>query len=103
MLESHRKAIGTAGTRPERSPLVKLVLEGIAQAFRLAIEADEAYGRGDVSAGPLQTAAENAHHDLLGDICELSEEQADAVEPAFTELETRLSRLPSGSPRSFPR
>ena len=58
---------------------VALVLEGIAEARQWAMQAKTA-GEG----------ADRAYYRLLIHICGLTEEQADEIEPAFTELENVL-------------
>jgi hypothetical protein len=83
------------------SPQVMAVLDGIAEALRMTCEAERAYRTGDDRAAGLHAAADRAHRNLLRSICELSEIEADHVEPSFTELETRLLRLPIPAPRSF--
>lgn len=88
-------------TRSKRTPHVQIVLEGIAEAAGLAADAEMAYRLGEGRAGRLHVAAECAHRDLLRSICLLSENEADSVEPAFTELETQLLHLPTASVRSL--
>jgi hypothetical protein len=85
---------------PKGSMQVSAILEGIADALHLVAEAETAYRMGDHRAGESHAAADSAHCALLESICELSEEDADLVEPPFTEFETRLLRLPmiSGTP-----
>jgi hypothetical protein len=85
-------------TRPEwdrcgDSPRVEFVLEGIATALQLARDAEEAQTANVARAGKAREMAEWAHYRLLGWICQLSEANADRVEPAFSELESRLERL----------
>ena len=70
------------------------LLKAIADATRLVSDAERAYRLGDSRAGRLHAASECAHRDLLQGICELSESEADFVEPGFTGFESRLLRLP---------
>lgn len=70
------------------------VMESIGEAMHLVRDAERAYRAGDDRAGRLHAAAESAHRDLLRTICELSDDEADAIEPAFTDFETHLLRLP---------
>ena len=97
MSESHWKS----RTRPKGTPNVRSVLTSIAEAAELAADAEMAYRLGDDRAGRLHVAAECAHRELLRSICQLSESDADEVEPAFTELETQLLHLPTASVRSL--
>ena len=78
--------------RPQDESSVSALLEQIAEATRLAIQAEQALLMSDPTAGELQTAAETAHYQVLGRICGLTEGEANQVEPAFTELENRLLR-----------
>ena len=76
------------------SARVHRVRAEIAEASRMAADAADAYRAAGERAGRLHAAAECAHRDLLRSICDLSESEADSVEPAFTELEKQLMRLP---------
>lgn len=73
-------------------------MDTIAEALRLMGDAEQASRRGDECAANFQATVNRMHRRLLRSICELSEEEADRVEPVFTELETRLIRL-SGVPK----
>jgi hypothetical protein len=65
--------------------MVRFVLTRIAQARRWAAESEHC-------GAPLTRALE-AHRSLLPVICELTEEEADTIEPAFTEFEAFLFSL----------
>ena len=85
-----------------RSSNVNRILKNIAEASGLAGRSEEAYRAGDRHAERLRTGAESAHRELLLEICGLSEAEADFVEPAFTDLETRLLRLPAAAALRHP-
>jgi hypothetical protein len=94
--------------RPQKaqaSPCLINVLKEIAAAACSASLAESAFSTGDM------TTAQRWHDDadrqcttILGTICQLTTAEADAVEPAFTEVENRLSRLRRFlvTPRSSP-
>jgi hypothetical protein len=70
------------------------VLEEIAVAASSASVAESALSAGDMTAA--QQAHDNADRrrtTILGRIRQLTDAEAAAVEPAFTEVENRLSRL----------
>jgi len=98
---SSESILTPAGARPRVSPRIDVdfVLGAVAAASRLVDIAEEAGRVHDARAGSLRAAAEAAHRDLLGSICELSDQQADLVEPAFTAFEMRLLHLPAGLPK----
>jgi hypothetical protein len=101
MVELHVKTIGIEQkTRREDSPQVKRVLAGIAEAHALVKDAEEAYLRSGDRAATCQAAADRSHCNLLKAICELSEADANTVEPLFTEFENHLLRLRVRSDRS---
>jgi hypothetical protein len=70
----------------------------VAAAHLSANRAESAYADGDfATAEALHEEAERRHTKILRAICELTDAEADAVEPAFSELEKRLFRLRSGA------
>jgi hypothetical protein len=73
-----------------------LVLSEVADALRLVSRTEQAYRCGVHRVADLQAAVDYAHTQLLSRICELTEEEADSVEPLFTEFEIRMLRLPGG-------
>jgi hypothetical protein len=97
MAEAQGSTAGPAVRKPGESAAVTRVLSGIGDALSLVSRTEHAYRRRDQRAAELRAFLEGAHRHLLRSICDLSEEEADSVEPRFTELETRMLRLP-GAP-----
>ena len=78
---------------------VDTVLQGIQQASQLTQAAEAAYERGDHDAGKLLNFVESAHFELLRSMCDLTDEEAGTVEPAFTEFEAKLMRVEASCSR----
>ncbi len=79
------------------------VRKRIAEAETLATTAAFDYETGnEIRAAELQLAAERAWTTILKAIVDLTEEEADLVEPIFTELEEQLLRLPLSTCPSSP-
>ena len=86
---------------PSRSACCAAVLRQQADhALVFAELAEAAYDSGSRTwAGLLHAAAERFHCVILAGIANLSDEEADALEPAVTRLENRLSSMwPLGDP-----
>ncbi len=83
-----------------RNTAIAGVQQRIAEASTLVERAEAAYHSADGTAEPVRAAAEKAHLALLESLCRLTESEADAVEPAFTEFESGLLRLSLFAPRS---
>ena len=99
MVDSQFRATGQRPQNPSESAPVRLVLLEVADALRLVSRTEQAYRCGDRRAPALQAAVDYAHTQLLSSICALTEEEADSVEPLFTEFEVRMLRLP-GAPNA---
>lgn len=69
------------------------ILHQIQRAVNVTIRAEEAYRDHSLDAKALFSAGQLAHRKLLGEICELTDVEADEIEPAFTLLEKRLLHL----------
>jgi hypothetical protein len=66
------------------------------EALRIARRASHAYRQGIFGrAACLHAAAEQLHTSILAAICDLTEGEADRIEPAVTELEKELWRFPT--------
>jgi len=76
--------------QPQGESSVSALLNQIADATRLAIQAEQALRMADPTAGELQAASEAAHYSVLRGICGLTEGEANQIESEFTELENRL-------------
>lgn len=66
---------------------------GIAEGMRLVLVAERAYRALDGHGSSLRAAAEHTHYNLLRAIYQLTEEEADRIEPAFTQFEDCLARF----------
>jgi len=86
VIPAHKSAVAS-------SPVAK-VLEEIAAATSSASLAESAFSAGDMTvAQQWHDNADRRCTTILGTICQLTDAEADAVEPPFTEVENRLSRL----------
>jgi hypothetical protein len=77
-------------------PVLANISTGIEAITLLVVRAESTYAQGDLSgAQEIYDDAERRLTTMLRQICGLTDSEADDIEPVFSEVEIRLSRLRS--------
>ena len=76
------------------APTLRLAIQQqTEEALNLVRLASEAHRNGLPSFEPLYAECQRSHEVILAGICTLTDEEADLIEPKFTEFEQELDRL----------
>lgn len=92
MAGEYRYVRGAWGPQPtvRGSFSLRVLFERISEGIQLVERLERALEHSAEHANTLLPQAETAYFEVLRDVCALSEDEADLVEPALTELELRL-------------